>query len=137
MPFSFKRINHRKYCSSYSRLFFLTALHIDNVYSRFSCQLELQHRQALSSQMINSTNLLPNWVNGSSSSVQDVFMRLDQYKRQLLSGVLCINMDLQGSFNTEQRDNAESILAAEALAMHRNSLTIPCAADSVQAISST
>ncbi|KAM3869957.1 patatin-like phospholipase domain-containing protein 2 [Diretmus argenteus] len=70
-----------------------------HVSARFSCQFELYHYQALSSQ-ISSVSLFPTWVNGSSSSVLDVIMRLDQYQRQLLPGVLCINMDLQGSFKT-------------------------------------
>lgn len=70
-----------------------------NVYARFYWQLELHHYQSLPSHF-SSTNLFPNWVNESSSSVMDIFMRLEQYKRQLLSGALCINMDLQGSFKT-------------------------------------
>ncbi|KAF1386798.1 hypothetical protein PFLUV_G00098620 [Perca fluviatilis] len=69
------------------------------VSARFSWQLELHHYQSLPSQ-ISSTSLFPSWVNGSSSSVLDIFMRLNQYKRQLLSGVLCINMDVQGSFKS-------------------------------------
>lgn len=67
---------------------------------RFSCQLELHHYQSLTSH-ISSANLFPTWVNGSSSSILDAFTRLDQYKNQLLSGALCINMDLQGSFRTD------------------------------------
>uniref|UniRef100_UPI0037E7B2EE patatin-like phospholipase domain-containing protein 2 n=1 Tax=Semicossyphus pulcher TaxID=241346 RepID=UPI0037E7B2EE len=66
-----------------------------HVTARFSWQLELHHYQSLQSQ-ISSTSLFP------GSSVLHVFMRLDQYKRQLLSGVLCINMDLQGSFQAGQ-----------------------------------
>ncbi|KAJ0069252.1 hypothetical protein NL108_003179 [Boleophthalmus pectinirostris] len=68
------------------------------VSARFSCELRLYHHQS-SVQMVSS-GLLPTWVNDGSSSVLDVFMRLDHYKRQLLSGVLRINMDLQGSFKT-------------------------------------
>ncbi|CAG08778.1 unnamed protein product, partial [Tetraodon nigroviridis] len=63
-----------------------------HVSARFSCQLELHHYRPFTSH-ISSTNLFPSWVNGSSSSILDAFMRLDQYKRQLLSGALCINMD--------------------------------------------
>lgn len=66
---------------------------------RLFCQLELRHYRSLPSRS-SSTSLFPTWMNGSGSSVQDVFVRLDQYKRQLLSGVLCINMDLRGSFKT-------------------------------------
>ncbi|TMS05781.1 Patatin-like phospholipase domain-containing protein 2 [Larimichthys crocea] len=87
---------------------------------RFFCQLELHHYQSLPSQ-ISSTSLFPTWVNESSSSVLDVFMRLDQYKRQLLSGVLCINMDLQGSFETKPISPDESppcIISPEGLSMH-------------------
>ncbi|XP_003967745.2 patatin-like phospholipase domain-containing protein 2 [Takifugu rubripes] len=71
-----------------------------HVSARFSCQLELHHYQSLTSR-ISSANLFPTWVNGSSSSILDAFTRLDQYKNQLLSGALCINMDLQGSFRTD------------------------------------
>uniref|UniRef100_A0A8C5H3V8 triacylglycerol lipase n=1 Tax=Gouania willdenowi TaxID=441366 RepID=A0A8C5H3V8_GOUWI len=68
--------------------------------TRLFCQLELHHSQYLSTQ--------------SSSSVQDVFLLLDQYKRQLMSGGLCINMNLQGSFNTEgKRFKSDSISSAK------------------------
>ena len=59
---------------------------------RISCQLELHHYQSLPSQF-SSAGLLP-----SCPSVLNVIMLLNQYQRQLLPGVLCINMDLQGSF---------------------------------------
>uniref|UniRef100_A0A3Q3VRV0 Patatin-like phospholipase domain-containing protein 2 n=1 Tax=Mola mola TaxID=94237 RepID=A0A3Q3VRV0_MOLML len=71
-----------------------------HVSARFSCHLELCHYQFLTSQM-STSNLFPTWVNGSSSSVLDAFTRLDQYKRQLLSGVLCINMDLRAGRRCE------------------------------------
>lgn len=101
-----------------------TLLHTANVHYRFSCQLELHHYQTLTSQF-SSTNLFPTWVNGSSSSVLDAFMRLDQYKRQLLSGGLCINMDLQGSFGTKPMSPDEgppSILSPEGLTMQTGCL---------------
>ncbi|CAL8356524.1 unnamed protein product [Lota lota] len=63
-----------------------------HVSARFYCQLELHHYQSLPSQF-SSASLLP-----SCSSVLDVIMRLNQYQKQLLPDVLCINMDLQGSF---------------------------------------
>ena len=114
----YSRFNSNKW-NSYSWLLFL----------RFSWQLELRHCQ------LSSTNLLPKWVNGSSSSVLDVFMRLDQYKRQLLSGVLCINMDLQGSFESgpaSPEKSHPSMLAPEGLTM-----SVPPEADSEQTISSS
>ncbi|XP_041794798.1 patatin-like phospholipase domain-containing protein 2 [Chelmon rostratus] len=109
-----------------------------HISARFSCQLELHHYQSLPSQF-SSTSLFPTWVNGSSSSVLDVFTRLDQYKRQLLSGVLCINMDLQGSFKTKPmspNESPPSMLSPEGLIMHRG-LNIPPAADSGETISSS
>ncbi|XP_029991590.1 patatin-like phospholipase domain-containing protein 2 isoform X1 [Sphaeramia orbicularis] len=93
-----------------------------HVSARFSCQLELYHHQSLPRQM-SSSSLFPTWVNESSSSVIDVFMRLEQYKRQLLSGVLCINMDLQGSFKTgplSADKSPSSILSSEGLTIHRD-----------------
>ncbi|XP_004070027.1 patatin-like phospholipase domain-containing protein 2 [Oryzias latipes] len=68
-----------------------------HVSARLFCHLELHHYRSLPSKS-SSTSLFPSWVNESSPSVQDVFVRLEQYKKQLLSGVFCINMDLQGSF---------------------------------------
>ncbi|XP_024138487.1 patatin-like phospholipase domain-containing protein 2 [Oryzias melastigma] len=70
-----------------------------HVSARLFCHLELHHYRSLPSKS-SSTSLFPTWVNESSPSVQDVFVRLEQYKKQLLSGVFCINMDLQGSFKT-------------------------------------
>ncbi|XP_071353411.1 patatin-like phospholipase domain-containing protein 2 [Trachinotus anak] len=110
-----------------------------HVSARFSYQLELRHYQTLRYQL-SSTSLFPTWVNERSSSVQDVFTRLDQYKRQLLSGVLCINMDLQGSFETGQmppNKSASSILSTEGLTVHTGCLNIPPAADSGETISSS
>lgn len=90
-----------------------------NVSARFSCQLELYHHQSIPGQL-GTTSLLPSWVNDSSSSVLDAFLRLDQYKRQLLSGVLRINMDLQGSFKTGPllpERTLSSILLSEVLSI--------------------
>ncbi|XP_069019588.1 patatin-like phospholipase domain-containing protein 2 [Embiotoca jacksoni] len=91
----------------------------EHVSARLFCQLELHHYQSLPSKF-SSTNLFPMWVNGSSTSVQDIFIRLDQYKKQLLSGVLCINMDLQGSFKTGlmSPDSSPSRLPQQGLTMH-------------------
>ncbi|AWP08345.1 Adipose triglyceride lipase [Scophthalmus maximus] len=97
----------------------------------FSCQLELHHYQSLPSQF-SSTSLFPTWVNGPSPSVQDIFMRLDQYKTQL-SGVLCTNMDLQGSLKdgpTSPNKSSSSILATEGLTMHRSCLSAEVQANS-------
>ncbi|XP_041651467.1 patatin-like phospholipase domain-containing protein 2 [Cheilinus undulatus] len=97
-----------------------------HVSARFSWQLELHHYQSLQSQ-ISSTSLFP------SSSVLDVLMRLDHYKRQLLSGVLCINMDLQGSFSAGKMSTETvppSILSQEGLSLHGGYLSISPAADS-------
>lgn len=67
--------------------------------ARLSYQLEVHHCQSVPTQ-ISPTSLLPSWVSVGSSSVLDVVMRLDQYQRQLLSGVFSVNMDLKGSFCT-------------------------------------
>ncbi|KAK9516594.1 hypothetical protein VZT92_024514 [Zoarces viviparus] len=108
-----------------------------NVSARFYWQLELHHYQSLPSHF-SSTNLFPNWVNESSSSVMDVFMRLEQYKRQLLPGALCINMDLQGTFKTgplSPDKSPPSASSPEGLTMVV--VDIPPAVDSVDAISSS
>ncbi|XP_007556970.1 patatin-like phospholipase domain-containing protein 2 [Poecilia formosa] len=67
-----------------------------HVSARLFCHLELHHYRSLPSKP-SSSNLFPAWMNSSGSSMQDVF---DRYKNRLLSGVLCIDMDLQGSFKT-------------------------------------
>uniref|UniRef100_A0A3Q3EBZ4 Patatin-like phospholipase domain-containing protein 2 n=1 Tax=Hippocampus comes TaxID=109280 RepID=A0A3Q3EBZ4_HIPCM len=74
----------------------------------FSCQLELHHYQSLPSQ-IRSTSLYATWVGSGTLSVQDIFTRLDQYKRQLLSGTFCVNMDLEGSFQTGSIDSKDAM----------------------------
>ncbi|XP_062246252.1 patatin-like phospholipase domain-containing protein 2 [Platichthys flesus] len=102
-----------------------------------SCQLELHQCQSLPSQF-SSTSLFPDWVNGRNASVQDIIMRLDQYKTQL-TGVLSTNMDLQGSMKngpTSPATSSSSLLVTEGLTMHRVCLNIPTAADSGDAISS-
>ncbi|KAM9854098.1 patatin-like phospholipase domain-containing protein 2 [Aulostomus maculatus] len=104
-----------------------------HVSARFSCQLELHHYQSLPSQL-SSTSLFPTWVNSSSASVQDVFTRLEQYKKQLMSGVLCINMDLRGSFKTGPMSpdkSPASIFTSEGLTMLKGCLNMPSAAAAV------
>uniref|UniRef100_A0A3Q3MW08 triacylglycerol lipase n=1 Tax=Labrus bergylta TaxID=56723 RepID=A0A3Q3MW08_9LABR len=98
-----------------------------------SWQLELHHYESLQSQL-SSSSLFP------GSSVLEAFMRLEQYKRQLLSGVLCINMDLQGSFRTGQTSAEEvpqSILSPEGLTLHKGYLSVLPAADSGKVVSGT
>ncbi|XP_047203225.1 patatin-like phospholipase domain-containing protein 2 [Girardinichthys multiradiatus] len=67
-----------------------------HVSARLFCHLELHHYRSLPSRA-SSTSLFPTWMNSSGSTVQDLF---DWYKNRLMSGVLCIDMDLQGSFQT-------------------------------------
>ncbi|KAL7402304.1 hypothetical protein ABVT39_012838 [Epinephelus coioides] len=108
-----------------------------HVSARLSWQLELHHSQSLPSRL-SSANLFPSWVNGGSSSVLDALMRLDHYKRQLLSGVLCVNMDLQSSFNTGPMLPDKSLPALpfdEGLVMNIDSADIPPAANSDKTIS--
>ncbi|XP_061891572.1 LOW QUALITY PROTEIN: patatin-like phospholipase domain-containing protein 2 [Entelurus aequoreus] len=107
-----------------------------HVYARFSCQLELYHYQSLPSQFC-STSLLATWMGSGSLSVQDIFTRLDQYKRQLLSGAFCINMDLKGSFKAGPMltdDSSALFLPAESFPLHKDGLNVPSAADSKAAM---
>ncbi|KAM4734922.1 patatin-like phospholipase domain-containing protein 2 [Anableps anableps] len=67
-----------------------------HVSARLFCHLELHHYRSLPSKP-SSTSLFSTWMNSSGSSVQDVF---DRYKNRLLSGIFCIDMDLQGSLKT-------------------------------------
>ncbi|KAG9280776.1 patatin-like phospholipase domain-containing protein 2 [Astyanax mexicanus] len=67
--------------------------------ARFSYQLELKHAQSAPASF-SAANLLPGWVYGGSSSVLDAFQRVDQYQRQLLPNLFCLNLNLRGSFST-------------------------------------
>uniref|UniRef100_A0A3Q2QAK1 triacylglycerol lipase n=1 Tax=Fundulus heteroclitus TaxID=8078 RepID=A0A3Q2QAK1_FUNHE len=67
-----------------------------HVSARLFWHLELHHYRSLPSKS-SSTSLFPTWMNSGGSSVQDVF---DHYKNRFLSGVFCIDMDLQGSLKT-------------------------------------
>lgn len=69
------------------------------VSARFSYQLELKHSQSVPASF-SAGRLLPGWICGGSSSVLDAMLRLDQYQRQLLPGLFCVNLDLRGSFTT-------------------------------------
>ncbi|XP_042570984.1 patatin-like phospholipase domain-containing protein 2 [Cyprinus carpio] len=69
------------------------------VSARFSYQPELKHSQSVPASF-SVARLLPGWVCGGSSTVLDAMLRLDQYQRQLLPGLFCVNLDLRGSFST-------------------------------------
>ncbi|XP_077066223.1 patatin-like phospholipase domain-containing protein 2 [Siphateles boraxobius] len=69
------------------------------VSARFSYQLELKHSQSVPASF-SAARLLPGWVYGGSSTVLDAMLRLDQYQRQLLPGLFCVNLDFRGSFTT-------------------------------------
>lgn len=69
------------------------------VSARFSYQLELKHSQSVPASF-SAAHLLPGWVYGGSSTVLDAMLLLDQYQRQLLPGLFCVNLDLRGSFTT-------------------------------------
>ncbi|XP_056595528.1 patatin-like phospholipase domain-containing protein 2 [Triplophysa dalaica] len=69
------------------------------VSARFSYQLEFKHSQSVPASF-SAASLLPGWISGGSSSVLDAMLRLDQYQRQLLPGLFCVNLDLRGSFST-------------------------------------
>ncbi|XP_051545371.1 patatin-like phospholipase domain-containing protein 2 [Myxocyprinus asiaticus] len=78
------------------------------VSARFSCQLELKHTQSIPASF-SVARLLPGWIGGGSSSVLDAMLRLDQYQRQLLPGLFCVNLDLRGSFTTRHPDADEGL----------------------------
>ncbi|CAN9499383.1 unnamed protein product [Ophioblennius macclurei] len=107
-----------------------------HVSARLFCHLELRHQQSLRS-TFSSSNLLPTWVNEGSSSV---FTRLDYYKKQLLSGGLCINMDLRGSFDTavmSQDKSSSPHLSMQDLKVQNGFLNVPLSTNSVEAIKSS
>ncbi|KAL2093779.1 hypothetical protein ACEWY4_011091 [Coilia grayii] len=68
------------------------------VSTRFSYQLELRQTWSLSS--ASPARLLPGWVCEGGSSMLDALLRLDQYPRQFLPSLFCVNMDLWGSVST-------------------------------------
>lgn len=67
------------------------------LFLRLSYQMELRHAQSAPASF-SAANLLPGWVCRRSSSVLDAVQRLDQYQRQLLPGLFCINLNLHSSF---------------------------------------
>lgn len=103
------------------------------VSARLFCQLELHHQQSLRSQF-SSSNLFPTWVNEGSSSV---FTRLDYYKKQLLSGGLYINMDLQGSFGTAVTSPDKSSQPQNDLSAQKGFLNVPLSTNSGEAMNSS
>uniref|UniRef100_A0A3P8VI80 triacylglycerol lipase n=1 Tax=Cynoglossus semilaevis TaxID=244447 RepID=A0A3P8VI80_CYNSE len=104
----------------------------------FSCKMELRYNQTLPS-TFSSTSLFPSWAIKRSSSVQDMFMRLDQYRTQLLTGRICLNMDLQSYWNNgamSQSTSDPSIMSTEGLTMHTASFSVQSAADTEDTINS-
>ncbi|XP_043083793.1 patatin-like phospholipase domain-containing protein 2 isoform X2 [Puntigrus tetrazona] len=85
------------------------------VSARFSYQLELKHSQSVPASF-SAARLLPGWVYGGSSTVLDAMLRLDQYQRQLLPGLFCVNLDLRGSFSTSASGSPSHRDAIEGLA---------------------
>uniref|UniRef100_A0A9J7XXZ9 triacylglycerol lipase n=1 Tax=Cyprinus carpio carpio TaxID=630221 RepID=A0A9J7XXZ9_CYPCA len=77
------------------------------VSARFSYQPELKHSQSVPASF-SAARLLPGWVCGGSSTVLDAMLRLDQYQRQLLPGLFCVNLDLRGSFSTSSAHPSDS-----------------------------
>nr|UJU86733.1 adipose triglyceride lipase [Mylopharyngodon piceus] len=86
------------------------------VSARFSYQLELKHSQSVPASF-SAARLLPSWVYGGSSTVLDAMLRLDQYQRQLLPGLFCINLDLRGSFTTSSTHPSASNIPSHQDAM--------------------
>ncbi|KAJ8412883.1 hypothetical protein AAFF_G00104650 [Aldrovandia affinis] len=82
------------------------------VSARLSYQLELRHTQCLPA-WPGPASLLPNWVSGGSSTVLDFIVRLDQYQRQLLPGMLCFNLDLCASISTRSSSGGAQVSLAQ------------------------
>ncbi|XP_072528429.1 patatin-like phospholipase domain-containing protein 2 [Salminus brasiliensis] len=77
------------------------------VSARFSYQLELRHSQSAPA-TFSAANLLPGWVCGGSSSVLDAIQRVDQYQRQFLPSLFCLNLNLRGSFSAGSSQSTAS-----------------------------
>lgn len=74
------------------------------VSARLSYQVELRRTQSLPARSgpgPRPVSILPGWMSGGSSSMLDLILRLDQYQRQLLPGLLCVNLDLRASIFTQ------------------------------------
>ncbi|CAM4733914.1 hypothetical protein PO909_021925 [Leuciscus waleckii] len=84
------------------------------VSARFSYQLELKHSQSVPASF-SAARLLPGWVYGGSSTVLDAMVRLDQYQRQLLPGLFCVNLDFRGSFTTSSAQSQKPQSHQEAM----------------------
>ncbi|XP_036432381.1 patatin-like phospholipase domain-containing protein 2 [Colossoma macropomum] len=77
------------------------------VSARFSYQLELRHSQSAPA-TFSAASLLPGWVCGGSSSVLDAIQRVEQYQRQLLPSLFCVNLNLRGSFSAGSSQSTAS-----------------------------
>ncbi|XP_048887339.1 patatin-like phospholipase domain-containing protein 2 [Brienomyrus brachyistius] len=76
------------------------------VSARLSYHMELRRSQSLPA---SPSGVLPRWMSGGSSTVLDLFLRLDQYQRQLLPGRFCVNMDVQASMYSQAWGGRERV----------------------------
>lgn len=88
----------------------------EQVSARLSYQLQLRRTQSLPARP-SPASLLPGWMSGGSSSMLDLILRLDQYQRQLLPGLMCVNLDLRASILSQSSAEGESSLVEEGLVM--------------------
>nr|XP_005174313.2 patatin-like phospholipase domain-containing protein 2 [Danio rerio] len=79
------------------------------VSARVSCQLDVRRCESapLSS---SASRLLPVWLSSSSSSMLDVMLRLQQYPRQLLPAMFCLNLDLRSSLTSGHQQDMEGLI---------------------------
>ncbi|XP_063053314.1 patatin-like phospholipase domain-containing protein 2 [Engraulis encrasicolus] len=85
------------------------------VSSRFSYQLELGQVWGLpASASASASRLLPGWVCEGGTSMLGALLRLEQYPRQLLPGLSCVNMDLWGTFRTSSHAHTHTQTDADA-----------------------
>ncbi|PIO37530.1 hypothetical protein AB205_0186520 [Aquarana catesbeiana] len=88
-----------------------------HISARLYYHLELRRSQSLPIPLVlGASESLPRWIR-SSTSLMDMMQKWEEYQRQLIPGLFCINVDMQATLYHHQQPQQHS-----ALSMDPNSL---------------
>ncbi|OCT81775.1 patatin-like phospholipase domain-containing protein 2 [Xenopus laevis] len=81
----------------------------NRITARLYYHLELRRAQSLSVPLaFSSSDCLPRWIR-TSTSLMDVMQKWDEYQKQLMPGLFCINVDMQATLYRLQQEPSLSI----------------------------